>query len=191
MHRRLECQRGEAGWVNVRQAKSRMSNQDVAAALLAEVAGAHFGPLESTDKLRSLRDPYVVLLPQDVGTDGCARMRSAGAAMAVARLERCGAAVAGDRAAETGPCMRLLHGAPACLCAILPSKPGLENVRRPGHFGAPAGSRHQIRVPCPQPATAPLLAQDGQRKTGAAYRRAAGRRDGDLDEITQVGPVAK
>lgn len=89
------------------QAKRRMSDQDMTASLFAEVPVAHLGLLVAADKIRTVRDLDVVLLPEDVGANWRAGMRPAGAAMAITHLERHAGDFDRHAATKTASCVRL------------------------------------------------------------------------------------
>jgi hypothetical protein len=63
VHRWLERQRREIGRIDMREAKRRVSDEDMATALFAEVSVTHLRFPVAADNIRTLRDLYVVLLP--------------------------------------------------------------------------------------------------------------------------------
>src|SRR4051794_1184961 len=84
-------------------------------AFRAELPVAHFRLPEPAEKLRSLRDPHILGLPQGEGIHRRRRPGSAGTAMAVAH--RLGPACHRDLhgPAEAGPGMYVGHVVPLCL----------------------------------------------------------------------------
>src|SRR5262245_32536242 len=116
------------------QAKRRVGDQNMAAALFAEMPVAHLGLLVAADKLRTLRDLHVVLFPQNVRAHRRAGMRSARVAMAVAHLERHAGNLDCHHSAKTGPGMRFVHCVPACLVRHFASEATAVKCQPPGTF---------------------------------------------------------
>src|SRR5215207_2299317 len=72
--------------MNIGQAKARVLDQHMAAALRAELPITKPDLVEPAKEVRSLRDLYVLLLPQREGTYRCPRVGAAGVAVAVPHL---------------------------------------------------------------------------------------------------------